>query len=123
MSNYSREELQARFDSYRSVRQELLPSAAKDVIAWALACNIRLVDHISMSAIKAVEVKLDGALDHLYYGGAGVYFHPMEDSIEVYSHRDDPEWAVVFSHDCEGDAERGVAIIQFKRGVISDQVH
>lgn len=77
-----------------SIRQELLPKDALDLIAhWF---TIRTKAGVAM--VRAVEVTLDGCQ---------FVPHRLPEKEHLYSHHDDPAWAVVISSDCAGDAERG----------------
>jgi hypothetical protein len=38
--------------------------------------------------------------------------HGGGDSLRYFVHADDPQWAVVFANDCDGDADRGAAFVE-----------
>lgn len=105
------------FSKCKSIRQDKLTEEARDVIAWALACNICFMEDGEIHQIKAVEVQLKDTVEHLYEGGMGVCFHSPKDSLDTYQYMNDEDWAVIFAHDCTGNPERGMAIVQVMSGV------
>ena len=87
----------------KSIRQEKLPEEAVHLLAFLF----------SLGCSNAAEIRLDNPIDNVIYGGKGKFHsHSGSDSLRYFSHRDDPEWAVVFEHDCFGDAEKGEAIFE-----------
>lgn len=95
---------------HKSKRQEQLSQQVRDVLAYAFANEISASD-IFQIPMTAAEVRIgNGDLDRVMLGG-GFYRHGGNDSMKYFVHANNETWAVVFSHDCDGDAERGKAII------------
>jgi len=99
----------------KSIRQDKLSQDARDLLAWAFACNLPASEVLPMP-MSAAEVRLDDPVRNICEGGDGFRRHGGSDSLEYFPHRDDEDWAVVFKWDCDGDAERGQAIVQMLEG-------
>ena len=82
-----------------SRRYENLPKQALDLIAFGL----RIMDG---GIYHSVELKLDNPIRYLLEGGA-IHWHGLGDSENYYTHRDDPEWAVLTREDCTGNPDDG----------------
>jgi len=96
---------------YHSIRQDRLSQDARDLLAWAFREKLPAND-ISPLPMNAVELKIcDNDSDCLLYGGDGFCRHGGSDSLEYMHHIKDEGWAIVFSHDCNGNADRGAKII------------
>lgn len=98
----------------RSRRQEHLSQDARDLIAWAFT-SVKMVPGLGLP-LQAVEVRIEDALYHICYGGVGWQMHSGSDSWHYFTHRDNDDWAVVFSWDCDGDPDRGRALADFLGG-------
>lgn len=101
----------------KSLRQDQLPQEALDLSSWAFASLKRLADG-ELDPLVAIEVRLDDPVKHILYGGDGLICHSRKSLMErtsvekLFSKEDDPDWAVVCSHDCLGDAADGLKAVK-----------
>ena len=95
----------------QSRRQDKLPQDVRDILAWAFSIGLPASDILPMP-VSAFEIKLDTPMRHVMYGGDGFKRHGGSDSLCYMHHSDDDDWALVFANDCDGNAERGAAIMR-----------
>lgn len=97
-------------NSHRSRRAEQLSQDARDLLAYAFAAGLS-ANKIMPIPMTAAEVLIGpGDVDRIMMGG-GFHRHGGSDSLRYFTHADDEGWALVFSHDCDGDPERGAEIM------------
>jgi hypothetical protein len=94
-----------------SIRQELLPQDARDLAAYAFSVGLP-VSGVLPIPVTAMEIEVEGAVTNMLEGGDGFRQHGGCDSLEYFTHADDPGWAVVFAWDCDGDAARGKELLE-----------
>lgn len=92
-----------------SRRQELLSQDARDILAWAFREQLP-ASEVCPIPMTAAEVRIEGDAHNILYGGAGFLRHGGSDSLSYFKHIDDEGWALVFSHDCDGDPDRGAKL-------------
>ena len=86
----------------RSLRAEMIGQDMRDTLAYAL----------SQGEFTSAEVHRDAGLVDLLQGNSRVVGHRGSSSPRYYKHWEDPEWAVIFNTDLEGNAQRGSALLQ-----------
>jgi hypothetical protein len=99
----------------QSRRQDRLPQDVRDILAWAFAVGLSASDILPLP-MSAAEVQLDRPMHHVLNGGDGFLRHGGSDSLYYMKHADEGDWALVFANDCDGNAERGAAIMRSKVG-------
>lgn len=80
------------------------------MLAHAFAIGMPASDILPVPMMAAEVLIGPGDLDRIMMGG-GFHRHGGSDSMRYFTHADDPEWAIIFAHDCDGDPERGKALI------------
>jgi hypothetical protein len=98
-----------------SVRLEKLPKDCLDVLThWFSQTPID--DTLALFGyvvpIHSFSIRLDKPLYNILHGGEGLLGHSGTDSDEYYPHLEDPNWVIVFSHDCPGDIKNGGKILK-----------
>ena len=116
MENYikairvNRKDLKAHdrnMNEIKSIRQEKLSQDARDILVFAFEAGV-LANAVAMLRMTAVEVRIGGDdINRILNGGDGFKKHGGVESLHCFTHANDEDWAVVFAHDCDGDAERG----------------
>jgi len=100
----------------KSLRQELLPQDARDLLAWCFAAKISVNDEVPEIIMTAAEVRLDDSVKNICEGGDGFFRHGGLDAWRYFKHRLDTNWAVVFAWDCDGDPVRGLFLVKAMGG-------
>ncbi len=103
-------------EDFKSLRVDKLDQDAKDVLQWAFVTKCSIPGPYFGMKPWALEVKCDTPINHVCYGGNGLLVHFGAKDFDYLVRKDNPEWAVVFPHDLGGDANRGLAILQMKKG-------
>lgn len=93
----------------KSKRQEYLSQDARDLLAYAFELGLPVG---GLMPICGAEVKIgENDVQSILYGGDKFHAHGGVDSEHYFTHRDDPEWAVVIASDCDGSPERGEKLL------------
>ena len=96
----------------RSIRADELTQNARDVLAWAFNQELS-ASELAPIPMTAVEVKTgDDDVLNIMLGGDVFTRHGGSDSLKYFTHKDDPDWAVIFSNDCDGCKDRGAKIVE-----------
>ena len=102
-------------EAHKSRRQDQLSQETRDLMAWAFREGIPASELLPMP-INAFELLIgDNDLHRLAFSdedGGGVHKHGGSDSLCYMKHAEDEKWALVFAHDCDGDADRGAIIAE-----------
>jgi len=101
-------------ESRPSIRIDRLPIEALDICAWIFDQGIPANPIVPMPT-NTIEVRLDDPVHNLLYGDGTVCMHAGSDGDSYMKHLDDEDWAVVYQHDCPGDAERGAEVIERRK--------
>ena len=94
-----------------SRRADRLPAEALDLCAHVFAQGLPASDVVPMPT-NVIEVRLDDPVSHLLLGGEGLWMHAGSDSYHYLYHLEDDDWAVVYAHDCAGDADAGARALK-----------
>ena len=94
-----------------SRRQEMLSQDARDILAWAFREGLPANSMLPIP-MTAAEVKIGEGDVNRICGGGGFHKHGGSDSLRYFKHAEDEEWALVFSHDCDGCPDRGAALVK-----------
>lgn len=95
----------------RSRRQHLLSQDARDVLAWVFEKRLPANETLR-EPITAAEIKIsENDLDSIIYDNDFVK-HGDSDSPGQFEHADDDQWALIYGHDCDGNAEMGARIVE-----------
>jgi len=91
----------------KSLRQDQIDQDVRDILKYYFSLNLDAPFNVN-----AVEIKIDcNQMDALLDGGENFVQHSLSQSWEYFTHKDDPEWALIFDFDCDGDLERGRKIM------------
>ena len=93
-----------------SLRQNKLPQQVRDLLAHCFDAGISANDLLPVP-MNAAEVRIEGALNSILFGEGGFLRHGGSDLSHYFRHLYDEAWAVVYANDCDGDAERGRAVL------------
>lgn len=85
-----------------SLRTGIVNEDVMDALAYALAAE----------AFTSAEVHREAGLEDIIHGNERVIGHFGSSSPKYYTRYDDPDWAVVFNTDCQGDKQRGWTILE-----------
>lgn len=88
----------------KSIRFNMLPNGTKNVLAYLFES-----DYVSSNGfiVNGIELKINKSLHCLIFGGNGLVMHSGSDAIRYFTHRENPEWAIIFKNDCLGDTTAG----------------
>jgi len=93
-----------------SRRQEKLSQDARDILAWAFKIGFPASSVLPIP-MTAAEVKIGKGDAQRICEGGGFRKHGGSDSLRYFTHAEDEEWALVFSHDCDGCPDRGETLV------------
>jgi hypothetical protein len=107
----------------RSIRADLLPPEALDLLAWAFHRGLPADPLRPGVPMLVAEIRLDGAVYSILYGGDGFRRHGGAFGALVLARRDDPAWAIVWAGDCAGCPDRGDALLSSLSGSLDATRH
>ena len=78
-------------------------------IPTSLAAGLPVNEMLPIPMTAAEVLIGPGDVDRIMMGG-GFHRHGGSDSLRYFTHADDGGWALVFSHDCDGNPTRGAEV-------------
>lgn len=97
-------------NAHKSRRREQLSRDARDLLAYAFAAGLPASEILPIPMTAAEVLIGPGDVGRIMMGG-GFHRHGGSDSLRYFKHADDEQWALIFSHDCDGDPERGAQLL------------
>ena len=85
----------------QSLRTDIIHQDVMDALAHTLRYG----------RFTSAEVHRDTRVEDVLQGNECCIFHVSSTNPEHYLHHDNPEWAVVFDTDCDGDQQRGLTLL------------